>query len=270
MPGGAFEPVAGGPTSPAGLCEFAHTQEHLVPSLARRFPARHAHAVVLRTGSARSPYLSARTRKTRKPRRSYGPGPWLRPADRQTPGGTSNRRGSRGASPRGTASDRPSATSHNSPCRTSPGTTPTRCRACRTIPTIGPLQADGMRHPAGVAVEPAVVRKLGSSYSLGHRAAARTETEPTRAPRRQAYSHCASEGRRYGRPAAFSSGSSDSFRQNSTASSHDTCSTGNRFVSCRPLYFCPCPWPRTRSGCRPSPAGTPPASPRTSPSKTAW
>src|SRR5579864_3491497 len=46
------------------------------------------------------------------------------------------------------------------------------------------------------------------------------------APPRQAYSHSASVGKRYVRPTAFSSGRADSLRQNSTASSQETCSTG--------------------------------------------
>ena len=50
------------------------------------------------------------------------------------------------------------------------------------------------------------------------------------------------------RPAAFSSGSSDSFRQNSTASSHDTYSTGNRFVSCPATLSFPLPVRRELAG----------------------
>src|SRR5262245_23972876 len=45
-------------------------------------------------------------------------------------------------------------------------------------------------------------------------------------PARQAYSHSASLGRRYTRPASFSAGSSDSLAQKATASFQLTCSIG--------------------------------------------
>src|SRR5579871_5058555 len=45
-------------------------------------------------------------------------------------------------------------------------------------------------------------------------------------PARQAYSHSASVGRRYTRPAFLSAGKSESRRQNSTAAYHVTLSTG--------------------------------------------
>ena len=51
-------------------------------------------------------------------------------------------------------------------------------------------------------------------------------------PARQAYSHSASVGSRYVRPAATSSGRADNWRQNSAASSHVAESTGYRLVSC--------------------------------------
>src|SRR5258708_40143004 len=49
-------------------------------------------------------------------------------------------------------------------------------------------------------------------------------------PARQAYSHSASLGKRYVLPAFFSAGSADSLSQNSTASVHDTFSTGKSLV----------------------------------------
>src|SRR4051794_35411382 len=52
-----------------------------------------------------------------------------------------------------------------------------------------------------------------------------------RMPARQAYSHSASVGKRYTRPACRSPGSSDRRVQKAVASSHDTFSTGKREVS---------------------------------------
>src|SRR4051794_25631920 len=52
-----------------------------------------------------------------------------------------------------------------------------------------------------------------------------------RVPARQAYSHSASVGSRYLRPALASSGAAESFAQKSTASAHSTPSTGKSPVS---------------------------------------
>ena len=65
-------------------------------------------------------------------------------------------------------------------------------------------------------------------------------------PARQAYSHSASVGKRYTRPARFSAGSVDNFRQKATASSQETCSTGwsgpppSSRVKCAGFFFMTC------------------------------
>ena len=141
--------------------------------------------VVVEVGDmAHSAAASAtRTQQARKPA-VQGPGLEVeavrRPAEPRR--STSYRRGSRGASPREDRSGRPGAVPHNNPCHTSPGTTPTRSRACHTIPSVGPLPAHRVRHPAGIAAEPPVVGQLVLLGLLGNPAAARTETVPTRAP----------------------------------------------------------------------------------------
>ena len=196
-------------------------------------------------------YLSARTRETRKPRSCHGPRARCR---RGTPTGSTRRVVPATAANHAVRAPRRSrrivrqATSHNSPRRTSPGTTPTRSRAYHTVPSVGSLPAHRVRHPARVAVEPPVVGKLVSSYSFGIPLRPELKLNRPVLPARHAYSHCASDGSRYRRPAAFSSGISDSFRQNSTASSHDTSPPETASCPDRRPCLCPCPWPRTRWG----------------------
>ena len=99
-------------------------------------------------------------------------------------------------------------------------------------PSAGSLTTYRVRHPVRIVAGTNRSRKAPvSSDSLGIPLRPELKLYRPVLPARHAYSHCASDGSRYHRPAAFSCGKSDSFRQNSTASSHDTFSTGNRFVS---------------------------------------
>src|SRR5581483_12498014 len=64
-----------------------------------------------------------------------------------------------------------------------------------------------------------------------------------------AYSHSATVGKRYHQPLPRSC--SFSFLRNSCASSHDTCSTGNRFNSSSEMYrtlLLPFPWREKKLG----------------------
>ena len=179
--------------------------------------------------SACSPHLSAGTDETRKPsvtRHGFlAPSRSGSPTGSASPGSPCRRRDPRGASPRQAPSDRLSASAHSNRRHTNPGTTPTRYRACHKPPGVCPLLPHWVRLTARVRVEPTVLVQQLLFHCL-RKVRLSTETPRPAFPARHAYSHCASVGNSYRRLAAFSPGNSDSLRQNSTASSQETCSTG--------------------------------------------